>query len=145
MDPLSEEAAAAEVQRLFDLWTECLAVMPECDPVEVSANYVGEYQQFILLQASSWAEEGFTVENTESRRNRIESVSVDTDAGTAVVIACEDNGTVLVNGDGVVVDDVYESARVQWTLVSDGSRWLGSELSDIEVAEGEENMLCDVE
>jgi hypothetical protein len=141
IDPLSEEAASAEVQRLFDLWTECLGAMPDCDPLEVSSNYVGEYRNFVFLQASSWSEEGFTIENTASRQNRVESVSIVD--GVATVIACEDNGTVLINGEGVVVDDVYESARVEWTLVSDGSRWLGSDLVDLEVAEGEDNALCD--
>ena len=141
VDPLSEDAAAVEVRRLFNLWTECLAAMPDCDPAVVSSNYVGDYRDFLFLQASSWSEEGFTIENTESRQMIVESVLIE--EGVATVIACEDNGTVLINADGVVVDDVYESARVEWTLVSDGSGWVGSDLVDLEVAEGEENVLCD--
>ena len=140
---VSEEGAAAAVTELFDLWTACLEELPDCDPALIASNYVGEYSDVVFVQVTGWADEGFSFTNTESRRNRIESVSIDADAGTAAVIACEDDGAVLSNGSGVVVDDRYVSLRREWTLAVNGERWIGTGITDLDRAEGQENELCD--
>lgn len=142
---VSEEGAAAAVTELFDLWTACLEELPDCDPALIASNYVGEYSDVVFVQVTGWADEGFSFTNTESRRNRIESVSIDADAGTAAVIACEDDGAVLSNGSGVVVDDRYVSLRREWTLAVNGERWIGTGITDLDRAEGQENELCDAQ
>lgn len=141
---LSEDGAAAAVMELFGLWTICLEELPDCDPVVISSNYAGEYSNVVFVQATSWADGRFSFTNTESRRNSVESVSVDADAGTATVIACEDDGAILSNGENVAVDDRYVSVRREWQLVVIGDRWIGTGISDLDRAEGVGNELCDI-
>ena len=142
VEVVSEEGAAAAVNEFFDLWTECLAVMPACDAAAISGNYVGELSDNVFLQARSWADGGFSFTNTDSRVNSIETVELDLNAGTATVTTCEVDGAVQMNSSGEVVNDEFQSLKRRWTLVTDGTRWLGSELLDLEVASGEENNLC---
>jgi hypothetical protein len=141
---VSEEGAAAAVTELFDLWTACLVELPDCEPALIASNYVGEYSDVVFVQVTGWSEEGFSFTNTESRNNQIESVTIDTDAGTATVVACEDDGAVLSNGAGEVVDERYVSLRREWTLALNGDRWIGTGIIDLDRAEGEANGLCDV-
>ena len=140
---VSEEGAAAAVTELFDLWTECLVELPECDAASIASNYVGEYSDIVFVQVTGWTEEGFSFTNTESRNNQIESVAIDLDAGTATVVACEDDGAVLSNGAGEVIDERYVSLRREWTLALNGERWIGTGIIDLDRAEGEANELCD--
>lgn len=142
VEVVSEAGAAAAVNDFFDLWTDCLAAMPACDAAAISGNYVGELSDNVFLQARSWVDGGFSFTNTESRENSIETVELDLDAGTATVTTCEIDGAVQRNSSGEIVDDEFQSLKRRWTLVTDGTRWLGSELLDLEVASGEENNLC---
>ena len=139
---LSEDGAAFAVEQLFDRWTECLRVMPECDAVAVSGDYIGEFNDRIFVQAKVWADEGFRFENTESRAMTIEEVALSADGSTASVRTCEVNPAIQLNAAGMVVDDTFTSSRREWTLVNDGSRWIASALVDLEFAEGEGNVLC---
>ncbi len=140
---LSEEGAAEAAIRLFNEFTACLDQLPNCDAALVASRYEGASSDEVFIQISTLEEGGATAGNTESREISVESVMLDTEASSAVVTTCENDGSILFNSQGDVVNGEYGSLRRERTLVLRGSEWLGSALTTIETAEGEDNKLCE--
>jgi hypothetical protein len=141
---MSAEAASAAVEDIFNLWTDCLAVMPDCDPVAVSTTLtMGPLSDSMYISASTWADQGATFDNLESRRIVIESAEINDANGTARVVTCTEDGAVRTAPDGSILNDAFVSLREEWELATDGSRWVGANSTELERALGEGSGLCD--
>lgn len=141
---MSAEAASAAVEDIFNLWTDCLAAMPDCDPVAVSTTLtMGPLSDSMYISSSTWAEQGATFDNLESRRIVIESAEVNETNGTARVVTCTEDGAVRTAPDGSVLNDAFVSLREEWELATDGSGWIGANSTELERALGEGSGLCD--
>ena len=140
---MSEDAVRAAVTQLHTAWTECARQLPNCDAVGVSTGFAtGELSDALFVQASASNQDGRRAENVDSRTLTIESVQLDPAAGTAAVVTCESDGTIIYGPDGSLINDKYVSRRIAYTFLWNGQNWLGSTRVEQERAEGEGNGLC---
>lgn len=140
---MSEEAVAEAARRQHATWTDCLSKLPTCDAVETSTAWAtGELSDVIYVQASGLNDDGRRTDQLETRTITIESVELDPAAGTATVVACENDGSRLLGSDGTVLNDAYVSRRLTYTFLSNGERWLGSTRVEQQRADGVGNGLC---
>jgi len=139
--PVETDVAAAYTAA-FNSWTTCLEQLPACDLQSLAETRTDEYLGFATNQANLWNENGFTAANAESRRLTIESVTLSGDA-QATVVSCEVDGAIMSNRAGEVVDEDFESSRRASVLRSENGIWLVAGTEVLEVADGEENSVCD--
>ena len=142
---MSEEAVAEAARSQHATWTDCLSKLPNCDAVEASTAWAtGELSDVIYIQASGLNEDGRRTDQLETRTITVESVQLDSAAGTATVVACENDGSRLLDSDGSVLNDAYVSRRLTYTFLSNGQRWLGATRVEQQRADGVGNGLCAV-
>lgn len=116
--------------------------MPRCNPESFSQTRTGRALQLAQVQAITYVQEGDTIEGTDTRQLRIDSVRVDGQA--AIVEICEVDHSVVYAPDGSVVDDRPYSGVLRWTFVFENDRWLISEPEVLARSYSAENPACEV-
>lgn len=96
-------------------FSDCLIVMPKCDPTTLSAARAGPLLERNVARIQEWNAAGYTVRNRDQFRYVVESVVLKPDGVSVSAVVCIADGSDLVypgagpGGADVIIDDAYTS------------------------------------
>ena len=118
----AETAIRATLATSFADFSDCLTLMPQCDPLILEATRAGDLLESNRARIEEWNSAGYTVIDRDQYRYVIESVALGADGNTATATVCLADGSKLVlpgagpQGADVIIDDQFVSGREAWEL-----------------------------
>ena len=147
-DPATLEGEV-EQTTLADLtaFSECLAVLPNCDPVEATRFALLEYASGNVELINGWNADGLEIRDNDTWTFVVYDVEFNSDKTEALAYVCSQDGSSLVKpatgaSDEEIVDPLDKSFKSKYLVRRINDAWAVTAAEDIETIEGREEGYC---